>query len=273
MDAVGINLSHWEELASIHGKGNAMYDIEALAGGWDSRTAVEREAVASVLGDDLTGKRIMHLQSHIGFDAISMARLGADVTAVDFSPIALAKAQELAEKCDVSLNTVHSDATDLPGSLAGSFDLVYANIGAICWIEDLAVWMRAAVGALAPGGSLVLADLHPMCLMFDTIKPLKLGYPYAFDGPRVFEDHGSYADANAKVEQVKTVSFAHSLGEIHGTARAAGLAVDRFDEHLEIEFDCWGDGGLEREDDGMWRVRLQGYALPILFVLIARKPA
>ena len=273
VDATEVNRAHWDELASIHGRGDRIYDVEALVDGWDSRTATEREAVASVLGEDLTGKRIMHLQSHIAFDSISMARLGADVTAVDFSAVALERARELAGRCGVALETVEADATDLPGSLDGRFDLVYANIGAICWIEDLAAWMRAAAGALAPGGSLVLAELHPLGLMFDSIEPLKVGYPYAFDGPNVFDDPGSYADPEAAVEQVRTVNFAHSLGEVHGAARAAGLTIDRLDEHLEVDFDVWGNGGLVQEDDGKWRLRLQGYPLPVIFVLVARKPA
>lgn len=272
VDPTAVNRARWDELASIHGKGDRIYDVDALAAGADSRTRFERDAVAAALGGPLDGARVMHLQSHIGFDSISMARLGADVTAVDFSPVALARARELAELCGVELETVESDATALPRSLDGRFDLVYASIGAICWIGDIAAWMRAAAGALEGGGALVLYDVHPATGMFKSVKPLEFGYPYAFSGPIVEMETSSYADADTQLEAAESVSYAHSIGEIVGAALDAGLVIERLDEHTEGEFDIWGDGDMEQEDDGMWRVRVHGTAFPLFFTLIARKP-
>src|SRR4051794_6409479 len=118
MSDVDLNRDHWNELASVHGTGDAMYDIEKLLAGWDSRTAPERAAIAAAAGgEDLTGKRIMHLQSHLGFDAIGMARMGARVTAVDFSATALERASEIAGRAGVELATVEADATKLPADL------------------------------------------------------------------------------------------------------------------------------------------------------------
>lgn len=267
-----VNLAHWDELASIHGHGDRIYDVDALVGGEDFRTRYERDAVEAAVGSDLNGVRILHLQSHIAFDSISMARLGAVVTAADFSPVALERAREIAGMAGVELETVEADATALPSSLDGGFDLVYANIGALCWIEDLDAWMRSAAGALADGGALVIYEIHPAALMLETANPPKFGFSYAFDGPQVDEEPGSYADGDADVEATKTVSFAHSIGETVGAALAAGLRIERLDEHMESEFDVWGDGDMVQEDDGMWRVRLDGQAFPLFFTLIARKP-
>jgi SAM-dependent methyltransferase len=271
MSDVDLNRRHWDELASVHGTGDAMYDVERLLGGWDSRTAPERAAIAEALhGEDLAGRRIMHLQSHIGFDAIGMARQGAKVTAVDFSEKAMARAAELAERAGVELETVVADATDLPSSLDERFDCVYANLGAICWIEDLAAWMRAAHGALVPGGGLALVDLHPFGLMVETVEPMTLGFNYAF--ARFQEDqHGTYADPDAEVDQTTTVNFSHSIAEIYTAARGAGFEVEHLREHLELEFDCWGDGQVKKEEDGLYRLRQDGYAIPVLFTLVGRK--
>lgn len=272
-----VNRARWDELASIHGRGDRIYDVDALAGGADSRTRFEREAVAAALGTDpggpLDGARILHLQSHIAFDSISMARLGAQVTAVDFSPVALERARELAQVCGVALETVESDATDLPGSLDGRFDLVYASIGAICWIGDIEAWMRAVAGALDEGGALVLYDCHPAVGMLKSVKPLEFGYSYGFGGPIVETEASSYADADVKLEAAESVSYQHSIGELVGAALAAGLVIERLDEFTEGEFDVWGDGDMEQEEDGMWRVRVHGTAFPLFFTLIARKPA
>jgi SAM-dependent methyltransferase len=271
MSDVDLNRRHWDSLASIHGTGDAMYDVERLLGGWDSRTAPERAAIAEAIGsEDLGGKRIMHLQSHIGFDAVSMARLGARVTAVDFSEPALAKAADIAARAGLELETVVADATQLPAELDARFDCVYANLGAICWIEDLDAWMRGAHRALVAGGALALVDLHPFGLMVETVEPMELGFPYA--NARFQEDqHGTYADPEAELERTTTVNYAHSIAEIFAAARGAGFDVERLEEHLELEFDCWGDGQLKREDDGLFRLRQDGYAIPVLFTLIGRK--
>jgi SAM-dependent methyltransferase len=271
MSDVDINLSHWDSLAGAHGNGtDRIYDLDALIAGNDSRTAPEREAIAEAIGE-LEGKRIMHLQSHIGYDAISMAHRGAEVTAVDFSPIALAKARETAKRCGVTIGTVESEATSLPAGLHARFDLVYANLGAICWIADLEAWMRSAASAMVDGGHLVLVDMHPLAQMVDATGPLKLGFDYSYSGRFEEAQQGTYADPDAEVEG-RTVVFAHSLGETFGAARAAGLDVVQLREHLELEFDPWGDGDLVQEDDGAWRLRQDGRALPLQFTLIARKP-
>jgi ubiquinone/menaquinone biosynthesis C-methylase UbiE len=70
-----------------------------------------------------------------------LARRGARVTGVDFSPVALAKAADLAERCGVKVEWVQADAAELPHGLDARFDLAYATIGAIGWIEDIGAWM------------------------------------------------------------------------------------------------------------------------------------
>src|SRR3954449_5653973 len=155
-----INRAHWDALASAHGQ-DAYYDTEALIAGADSLTDVEaagiREAIGAVAGLD-----VLHLQCHIGFDSISLARRGARVTGADFSPASLAKARALAERAGVEAESVEADATALPEALHGRFDLVYSTLGVLCWIADLAAWMRSAAAALRPGGRLILVELHPL---------------------------------------------------------------------------------------------------------------
>ena len=78
---------------AVHGQ-DAYYDAEALVSGRDSLNEHESAAVGDVAGLD-----VLHLQCHIGFDSISLARRGARVTGADFSPASLAGAAELAERC------------------------------------------------------------------------------------------------------------------------------------------------------------------------------
>ena len=153
-----------------------------------------REAVGAVAGLD-----VMHLQCHIGFDAISLARRGARVVGVDFSPAALEKARTLARRCEVRVDFVEADATKLPVDLHNKFDLVYATIGVLGWIDDLRAWMRSAAAALRGGGKLLLVDIHPLTRCSRRLDPLAFDFPYAFDGPRIYDEPGSYAGADLPV--------------------------------------------------------------------------
>jgi SAM-dependent methyltransferase len=214
----------------------------------------------------------VHIQCHIGFDTVVLARRGARVTGVDFSPASLAKAAELAERCGVDIDWVQADAAALPEGLHGRFDLAYATIGAICWIEDIDAWMRCAAATLRPGGVLVLVEIHPLYAMVEAAgEPLRLDFPYAFDGPRRFDEPGSYADPDAPVQATAEVVYAHSLGEVVTGAIAAGLRIDALHEHLETDLDPRGSL-LRRGEDGRYRLEVSGERLPVLFTLIATRP-
>jgi SAM-dependent methyltransferase len=219
---------------------------------------------------DVAGLDAMHLQCHIGFDAISLARRGARVTAVDFSPASLAKARTLAERCGVEIELVEADSRSLPASLHDRFDLVYATIGVIYWIDDLDAWMRSARAALRPGGRLVLVEIHPLYCMMDSVDPLTADFPYANDGGRSFDEEGSYADPGASVGATTTVQYGHSLGEVVTAAVGAELRVDALHEHLECEFDPRGDL-LTRDSEGRYRLRMTDEPLPVLFTLLATR--
>jgi SAM-dependent methyltransferase len=264
-----INRAHWDALAAAHGQ-DAVYDSEALIAGADSLHEAEaagvREAVGAVAGLD-----VLHLQCHIGFDAISLARRGARVVGVDFSPASLEKARTLARRCEVDVEFVEADATKLPVELHNRFDLVYSTIGVICWIDDLRAWMRSAAAALRGGGKLLLVDIHPAYMMVESIDPLRLDFPYANDGPRTYDEPGSYAGADLQVAATETVEYGHSIAEVVNAALAAGLKIQRLDEHVDSDFDPRSDM-LTPEDDGRYRLRVDGELLPMLFALVAAKP-
>lgn len=268
-EAREVNRARWDELAAIHGQ-DAYYDVEALIDGRDSLTEEEEAAVRDAVGD-VAGIDVLHVQCHIGFDSISLARRGARVTGVDFSPASLAKAADLAERCGVAVEWVEGDATGLPELLSGRFDLAYATVGVLCWIHDADAWMRSVYRTLRPGGRLVLLDGHPLAEMIETADPLTLDFPYANDGGHRFETQGSYANRTAKLTHTAGVYYAHSLGQIVTGAVQAGFRVDALIEHVESSFEHRGIPTLE--PDGRWRLRIDGQALPLLFTLRATRPA
>jgi len=264
-----LNRARWDALAALHGQ-DAYYDSAALVAGRDSLTPEEDEAVRASV-QSVNGLDVLHVQCHIGFDSISLARRGARVTGLDFSPASLAKAAAIAERCGVELECVQADSTAIPPSLAGRFDLAYATIGVLCWIADVDAWMRSVHSTLRPGGRLILIDTHPLQDMIGTPAPLTFDMPYADDGGHLFAGDGSYAVPDAKLPAGGSVYYAHSVGEITTAAADAGLRIDALTEHLSCSFEH-RNGIPRREDDGRWRLRANGMPLPLLFTLRATKP-
>jgi len=45
---------------------------------------------------------------------------------------------------------VHGQDTYYDSAVRGRFDLAYATIGVLCWIDDVGAWMRSVAGVLRP---------------------------------------------------------------------------------------------------------------------------
>lgn len=218
----------------------------------------------------MAGKDLLHLQCHFGLDTLSWARLGARVTGVDFSPVAIARARELAERAGLAATFVEADTQRLPATLAGRFEMVVATYGVLCWIAELDAWMRGASMALRPGGSLILVDLHPAYQTLATIDPLVADWPYGGGEPQVETVTGTYADAGLRLPVQQTVQYPYSLGEIVTAAAQAGLVVMQLGEHIATDIDP--RNLLHPDEDNLYRLRFGDSQLPILYSLRAVLP-
>ena len=102
----------------------------------------------------LPAGRALDLACGEGRTAVWLAERGWDVTAVDFSRVALEKARAVAERRGVIPHFVHADLLDYhPAEQA--FDLVallYLQIPA----EELLLVLQRAAAAVAPGGTFLL---------------------------------------------------------------------------------------------------------------------
>jgi len=287
-DALTGNLGYWEQAAAAHGTTpeDRYYDLDRVVAGGTLMTVLEESAIARATGADpadplgrLAGVDVLHLQSHIGVDGVVMARAGAHVTCADFSPTALGRARALAAQVDVEIETVEADARALPEQLHGRFDIVYVTIGAICWIDDLDLWMRQVSLALRAGGALVMVEIHPLYQMLDSRTPeLVVDFPYGGGGSFTYTGTGTYADPDADIEST-TTSYAHSIADVVMSAARAGLDLEHLDEHVEIAFNPRGDDLLTRGDDGLYRILVgrgtnpgePPQPMPVAFTFLARK--
>ncbi|MGD1996736.1 MAG: class I SAM-dependent methyltransferase [Anaerolineae bacterium] len=261
------NRAHWDELVAIHAN-STFYDLEGFKAGKLSLKSLELEELG-----DVAGKSLLHLQCHFGMDTLSWARLGAEVTGVDFSDQAISLARSLSEELGIEASFVYSDIYELPDVLSGLFDIVYTSYGVLAWLPDLGRWAEVIAHFLKPGGTFYIAEIHPFASVFcdeEDVTDLSVSYPYfASAEPVRFEVEGSYADPAAKVAQSVTYEWFHPLAEVINSLTSVGLRIEFLHEFPYSSYQMFPF--LERDDDGWWRLDPQYGSIPLTFSLKALK--
>src|SRR6187551_1118010 len=161
LNYLDINKASWNQRTAVH-VASDFYGVDAFVKGKSSLQQIE----LGLLGD-VAGKSILHLQCHFGQDTLSLARLGAKVTGVDLSDVAITEARKLARELGLSTDFICCNVYDLPQQLEQQFDVVFTSYGAIGWLPDLDRWAQIVRRFLKPGGRLVLVEFHPFVWMFD----------------------------------------------------------------------------------------------------------
>jgi len=131
------------------------------AAGWDERyrgpelvwTAKPNRFVERELAG-LPAGRAVDLAAGEGRNAVWLAERGWDVDAVDFSAVALAKAEDLAAERGVRLRTTCADLTDW-STPEPAYDLALIAYLQVPW-PQLAQVLRLAATAVRSGGTLLL---------------------------------------------------------------------------------------------------------------------
>jgi len=109
-----------------------------------------------------TAGRALALGDGEGRNGVYLASLGLDVTSVDLSAVGLGKAQQLATRRNVSIETVHADLADYIPE-ANVFDLVCSIYTHLPSPLRETVHQRVEA-ALQPGGLFIMEAFHHMQL-------------------------------------------------------------------------------------------------------------
>jgi SAM-dependent methyltransferase len=150
VDPIDVNRRNWDDRAAIHARDTTGdYMLDRFRAGEDAFHTIE----AQELGD-ISGKRVLHLQCHIGRDTLCLVRRGAVATGLDFSAVALDFARRLADETGLKARFVQGIVDEAPRLTPGPFDLAFTTWGTICWLPVLRVWAKAIASVLAPGGEL-----------------------------------------------------------------------------------------------------------------------
>lgn len=265
-----VNRSYWDERAPAH--------AASIGYGLD-RFVQDPEHLSAAVRFDLPrlgavrGLRGVHLQCHIGTDTISLSRLGARMTGLDYSEPALVEARRLAAAVGADVDFVQSE---LYGALdvlePGAFDLVFTGNGALCWLPDVRGWARVVASLLRVGGRLFIREGHPVLWSLAegrTDDLLVLRYPY-FERPEpdAFEETGTYADPSLVFASTTNYSWNHGLGEVVTALMDNGMQLTMLEEHDSVPWDAL-PGQMERTDVNEWRLIDRPWRLPHSYTLQA----
>ena len=122
-DYRSLNRASWDERAPAH----AASPDYALG-----RFAADPRYLSDVVTFDLprlgsvAGLRGVHLQCHIGTDTVSLARLGARMTGLDFSPAALVEARHVSpsfQRARTSTSTKPTSTSRAGGARSEAFSI------------------------------------------------------------------------------------------------------------------------------------------------------
>jgi 2-polyprenyl-3-methyl-5-hydroxy-6-metoxy-1,4-benzoquinol methylase len=229
-DPIAINRRNWDERAAIHARDSTgAYRLDRFRAGEDILHAIE----AAELGD-IAGKRILHLQCHIGCDTLCLVRRGAVATGLDFSAVALRFARGLAAETGLAADFVEGTVTDAAHLTPGPFDLVFTTWGTICWLPDVKVWAQVIASVLAPRGELYFADIHPgFALLAEQAGTLAPVYDFQTPADRPLESFvaTTYTGDPTILVHQSTREWIHSVSSILGALIDVGLTLVMFHEH------------------------------------------
>lgn len=258
---IKINRESWNNRTEAHLKSD-FYDLGNFLKGKNSLNPIELE----LLGD-IKGKNILHLQCHFGQDTISLSRLGAHATGIDFSDKAIESAREIAKATYSNANFICCNIYDLPNHLDATFDIVFTSYGTIGWLPDLDPWAEIISRFLKTNGQLIFVEFHPVVWMFDDNFE-KIAYRYFNSGAIEETENGTYADKTADISQ-SYVMWNHGIGEVLSSLIKSNLEINSFDEFDYSPYNCFNE--TVEIEAGKYRIKHLEDKIPMLYAIKATK--
>jgi len=249
------NRDLWNKRTAIH-KDSSFYDVAGFRTGNNVLTPIE----LTELGD-VKGKRMLHLQCHFGLDSLSWARLGADVTGIDFSEAAINEATRLNDELKMNAKFICCNIYDLKNHLEDRFDIVFTSYGVIGWLPDLDRWSEIISYYLMPGGIFYMAEFHPVIWMFDDdFREVK----YCYENREVIETEtkGTYTDRDADIK-AKEYGWNHSISEVLNALITQGMQIEFLNEYMYSPYPCFNN--IVQNKEGNWWIKGLEDKIPMVY--------
>ncbi len=203
---------------------------------------------------EIKKKDLLCLASGGGQQAPIFSAAGANVISYDISDEQLSKDRLVAERDNLSLETIQGEMEDLSVFKDASFDIIYHTVSNVYTQDVKKVW-KECFRILKQGGRLLSGFMNPDIFLFDHEEGERDGiYTVKYKLP--FSDLESLSEEKREklIEKNIALEFGHSLEDQIGGQIQAGFYVTGFYE------DYWDDDSTP----------LNGY-MPSYIATLARK--
>jgi 2-polyprenyl-3-methyl-5-hydroxy-6-metoxy-1,4-benzoquinol methylase len=262
MNSFEINKQAWNQRVDIHFQSD-FYDVPGFLKGKEVLKPIE----LALLGD-LSGKSLLHLQCHFGQDTLSLARLGAKVTGIDFSQVAIDKAASLANELSLNVTFICGNVLETPQLISEKFDIVFTTYGVLGWLPDMNEWAKVVKTMLKPGGKLILVEFHPVLWMLDNeFKYFEYSY---FKGEPIIETKNTtYTDQRSEqMDTFQEITWNHSLDEVLSALLEVGLTLTHFKEYAYSPYPCFSH--IKETSPGQYQIIGLEDKIPMVYSLTAQ---
>lgn len=225
------NRKLWNQKTPIHIE-SKFYNMKGFLSGETSLKTIE----LALLGN-IKGKSILHLQCHFGQDTLSLARMGAEVTGLDISDIAIDEARKLNNLLGLDAKFVCCDVYSAKKIISEKFDIVFTSYGTIGWLPDMDKWADIVSHFLKPSGQFIFVELHPVVWMYNEYFSA-VEFPYFNENPIVEISPGTYAKQDASIA-MEEVGWNHPLSEVFTSLLNKGLKINHFQEYNYSPHKCF----------------------------------
>ncbi|MBT8233409.1 MAG: methyltransferase domain-containing protein [Bacteroidia bacterium] len=241
-------------------------DFYNMAGFLRGETSLRKIELA--LLPDLNGKKLLHPQCHFGQDTLSLERLGANCTGVDFSETAIQKAKAIRDQLGMKSDFIACNVYDMDKHVQDIFDYIFCSYGVITWLPDLNRWAHQLSKRLKHGGELIFVEFHPLLYMFDWDTG-ELTYEYFNQGkPESEVESGTYADNDADIA-LKEYFWMHSQSELIQALIDNGFIINEFKEYDYSPYKIFDQCKFRAEQEYVYKPGK--ISLPHVFSIRAQK--
>jgi 2-polyprenyl-3-methyl-5-hydroxy-6-metoxy-1,4-benzoquinol methylase len=255
------NKTTWNIWAKLH-EDSDFYNVEGFISNSFSLKIPELDLVGNI-----KNKKLLHLQCHMGQDTLSFSKMGATVTGVDYSEVAIEKAKQLSELTSLPANFYCENVLNLPPFLH-SYDLAVTTYGVLSWIDNLNTWAENIYKVLKKGGRLILVEFHPILEIIYKGKMIGTNEYFNNLKPSYKVSKGSYAVESSKYT-VEEYLWQHTIADIVTALISVGFVIKSLKEYPYSSYGLFDD--LIEHDDGLWHSPSGDEKIPYMFSIVAEK--
>lgn len=224
---------------------NDFYDIEGFKSGKNTLKFIELDELG-----DVKNKSLLQLNCNFGLETLSWARLGAEVTGIDYNFKSIFLANLLSKTTDIPATFISTHIKDLSNFQIPPKDIVYTSYGALLLVDDLNLLANQVSKILKPGGVFFVVEFHPILLTLN-------------------RNLNGFSVEDSDSEERSGYFNNHSLSEIFTVLNQNGFNIVKFIEYPYSVYNSFP--GMQQIGEDKWVFPSIKSNLPYMYSLKAVK--